>query len=96
MKYSEEQIRELARDARLALTDAEVARYTKDLQLLAELAEVLCEIPTPSREADEGAMSAKTALREDVVYPCLSREELLRVSPRSRDGYLVVPRTVEE
>jgi aspartyl-tRNA(Asn)/glutamyl-tRNA(Gln) amidotransferase subunit C len=94
--YTKEEIRALARDARLALTEEEIARYAEELGALASLAEVLCEIPlSGERTCDDGALFAES-LREDRVAACPPREELLRVSAKSRDGYLVVPRTVEE
>ena len=35
------------------------------------------------------------ALREDAVRPSLPAEEVLEVAPRHRDGFFVVPKTVE-
>ena len=96
MNFSEEQIQELARDARLTLTPEEVARYASDLQALAELASVLLEIPMPDEGAVGDPTSGTVALREDLPLPCPSREALLRSAAHSRDGYLVVPRAVED
>lgn len=97
MRISEEQLRELARAAQLSLTDAEVGSFADDLESLFSLADVLKEVPLRASERGGDTVSASmNMLREDLPHPCLPREELLRAASRQRDGYIVVPRAVEE
>lgn len=96
MKYTEEQIRELARDARILLTDREAAQYADELEQLAALAEVLCEVPTAETRDGTSRCLSMADLRSDTAVQELSRDALMRMSARSRDGYFTVPRAVEE
>ena len=95
MKYTEEQVRELARDARILLTDREAAQYAEELGQLADLAEVLCEVPLAEGQGETAQCLSMNDLRADTVFQDFSRDALLSLSPRSRDGYFVVPRAVE-
>lgn len=96
IKFSEEQTRELARAAQIALTDAEVAAFAGDLERLFLLADALLDIPLTADAERDAAFADMNGLREDKPISCLPREALLRAAPRQRDGYVVVPRAVEE
>ncbi len=96
IKFSEEQIRELASPAQIALTDAEVSEFAGDMERLFSLADSLRDIPLTADAERDAAFADMNGLREDKPIPCLPREELLRAAPCQRDGYIVVPRAVEE
>lgn len=98
MDISKERITELAHAAQIGLSPEETARFAEDLTALTALADALLEIPMnkEGRETDGIDAVSLAALREDRVAPCLPRETALHAAPHSRDGYFVVPRTVED
>ena len=96
IKFSEEQTRELASSAQIALTDAEVSAFAGDLEKLFSLADALLDIPLTADAKRDAAIADMNGLREDTPISCLPREALLRAAPHQRDGYIVVPRAVEE
>ena len=97
MKISEEQLRELARAAQIELTDAEVTDFARDIEALFALADALYEVPcVTAKRASDVAPVPMDALRADEAGSCMPRELLLRAAPCQRDGYIVVPRAVEE
>jgi aspartyl-tRNA(Asn)/glutamyl-tRNA(Gln) amidotransferase subunit C len=91
MAITESDVRHVAMLARLALTDEQVTR------LASELSGVLGHIDTLQRLDLEGveptahplAMTNRT--REDVVGPCLSRDDALKNAPDSDGSAFVVP-----
>jgi len=96
MKMTEEQIVALAKAAQIALTDQEVCAFTADLSALHDLADALLAYPLQSQDRVPAALTEASPLREDLVQTCLPRDLLLRAAPVCRDGYLVVPRAVED
>ena len=81
--------------ARLALGDA------RTVQLAGELARILDHFRTLARVDVEGVEALvrppvpTDTPRADEPVPSLPRDELLRGAPRTRDGFFVVPRTVD-
>ena len=95
MSYSKEQIRALAVQAHLSVTEAEAERYATELDDMLAVADALKE--APETELPDPFLQARllTELREDVVtVPSADQALLLRAC--CEDGYFSVPRTVEE
>ncbi len=95
MKITEEEIAELAKAAQITLTDGEIADFAADLSALTELADALLAHPLQSTVSPV-ASEATDPMREDRVAACLPRELLLRSASACRDGYLAVPRALED
>lgn len=94
MELSENMIRELAQFCRLHLRDGEAEMYRRDLEGLTLLASPLLSVP---HEADEDLEDGEVlGIREDKVRPSIDRDVILSAAPHVRNGYIVVPRTVEE
>ena len=91
---SEETVEELARVSCISLTREETARYCRDLNALEEMASVLLTL-SPG-EAWETGVALSQSLRPDEKAEGISCEAVLQVAPCSSNGYIVVPRTVEE
>lgn len=91
----------VARLSRLELTDEERGRFRAQLGSILEhfqslLALDLSGEPPPGEGRPAAHASEITnALRDDVVTPCLSREEALANAPASEDGCFVVPPVIE-
>jgi aspartyl-tRNA(Asn)/glutamyl-tRNA(Gln) amidotransferase subunit C len=98
MKITPEEVRRVAELANLALSDAEIARMSHDLdEILAHMGK-LNELNTDGvepmaqvlYEADQTA-----TLREDRERPTLGNLEALRNAPLSGAGYYKVPKVIE-
>ena len=94
MRISDEEVRKTAALARLALSDEEVARMTREFDAILTYMEKLAELDVSSVPPMTHAMAAMTPLREDVVAPSLSPDESLSGAPRRRDGCFEVPRII--
>jgi len=89
-------VRYVAKLARLALDDAEVERYERELgTLLAHVSE-LSELPTEDVAATAQVIAAHNVSRADVVAPGLTREAFLAGAPASQVGMVRVPRIIAE
>jgi len=87
-------LRELARLARLALTEEELARFAPELERVLAAFEVL-QRHAVAPGAARAVLGAETArARGDEPLPSLPREDLLAAASASEDGFFVVPLTV--
>ena len=94
MRISEQQMTELAHACRLSLTPEEIVQYARDLEELEAIASVLpASFVSAKRQEDACTLMQ---MRDDRVLPCLSGEAMLQNTPVAADGYILVPRTVEE
>ena len=93
-------LRELARLARLALTEEDLARLAPELGRILAAFEVLGRHVSPAAsEPDPAAPTCRagasvTRARGDEPLPSLPRDVLLAAASASADGFFVVPKTV--
>lgn len=86
----------LQRLARLDLDPAEAAALAGDVaEILAYFAQ-LAEVDTDGVEEMVRPVVPERAWREDAVAPSLPRERALELANASQDGFVRVPRTVDE
>lgn len=98
MKITEKEVRYVADLGNLKLTEAEVAKFTKDLDEILAHMDKLAEIDTGDiapmaqvlYEADETA-----TLRPDQERPPLGSDVALANAPQAGNGYFKVPRVIE-
>ncbi len=88
---TEDEIRSLARLARLALSDEEVRALQTDLSSILTHMQALAEVDTEGVEAMTHVMLGNEALRADRVAPSLDRERVLSASPRHDHEHFSVP-----
>jgi aspartyl-tRNA(Asn)/glutamyl-tRNA(Gln) amidotransferase subunit C len=82
--------------ARLELDDAEIERYTWELNRILEHIEKLQELDTEGVEPTSHAVPLSNVFRPDEPSEPLPLEEVLMNAPDAVDGYFCVPRVVEE
>ncbi len=97
MKLTEEQIRNVADLANLALTEAEIVRMKRDLEDILTYIDKLNELDTSGVEPMAQVLfSAGTAaLREDQERPPLGARAALENAPAAGAGYFKVPKVIE-
>lgn len=89
-------IRYVAQLARIALTDEEIARFSKELGELLEHVRALEKLDTASVPATAQVVESHNVSREDVERPCLDREVVLAEAPQRQGGFFRVPRIIAE
>ena len=89
-------IARVARLARLALSDEDLARYEQQLGAVLEHAALVQALPTEGVEPTSHPLPLPTPFRPDVAGPSLDREEVLAAAPDRDGSYFLTPRILEE
>lgn len=85
-------LRDLARLARLALSEEELRRFAPELERILEAFQVLARHAPPGPPLAPELPAAWS--RADEPLPSLAREALLASASTSEDGFFAVPKTV--
>lgn len=94
-RISTEQVKHVANLARLAVTEEEVQKFTKQLDAIISFAEQLNELDTENIEPTSHVLDMKNVMREDIPKEGLPREEVLKNAPAHQDGQVKVPSIIE-
>jgi aspartyl-tRNA(Asn)/glutamyl-tRNA(Gln) amidotransferase subunit C len=95
MSVSTEQVRHIAKLARIAMSDEEVRRLAPELNNILGWVEQLGEVNTDGVEALTAVIDQKLRLREDVVTEGNIRDEVLANAPEAQHGFFAVPKVIE-
>ena len=91
MALTLEQVRHIARLARLRLTAEEERRYAEQLSAILDYAERLKRVDTADIPPTAGVQDLQAPLRPDTPRPSLPRERALANAPAIADGMFLVP-----
>jgi len=95
MSLTLQEVEQIAKLARLELTDEEKARYREQLSaILAHVAQ-LQKLDTASIPPTASVFSGDSHLRADQPRPGLTREELLKNAPEQEKGQFKIPPVFE-
>ncbi len=89
-------VAKVARLARLALDDDDLARLGGELGLILEHAARVQSLPTDGVPPTSHPLPMVNSFRPDEVTPPLDRDEVLSQAPETEDGYFRVPRILDE
>lgn len=89
-------VRHVARLARLALPEAHIATITGQLESILDYVSHLQSIDTTGVPATSRAVEVVNVTRADQVQPTAVREALLNQTPQREGDLLVVPRILAE
>lgn len=89
------QVKHVAHLARLAITEEEASKFTKQLDDIISFAEQLNELDTENVEPMAHALEVRNVMREDRAQQGLQREEVLKNAPDHQDGQIKVPGIME-
>ncbi|MEZ6066009.1 MAG: Asp-tRNA(Asn)/Glu-tRNA(Gln) amidotransferase subunit GatC [Planctomycetaceae bacterium] len=84
-------VRKVARLARLKLSDEEVATYTRQLGQVLHYIDMLEELDTTGIEPMAHAIELHNVLRADELEPSLPPEAALANAPQANASYFLVP-----
>ncbi|ETI67443.1 Asp-tRNA(Asn)/Glu-tRNA(Gln) amidotransferase subunit GatC [Neobacillus vireti] len=90
-RISNDQVKHVANLARLAITEEEAEKFTKQLDSIITFAEQLNELDTENVEPTYHVLDMKNVLREDIPQKGLPQEEVLKNAPEHQDGQIKVP-----
>ncbi len=94
-RITKEEVKHVANLARLEMDEAEVEKFTTQLDDIISMAEQLNELDTENVEPTTHVLDLKNVLREDKVQSWLSREEALKNAPDKENGQVKVPSIFE-
>ncbi|HYK72643.1 MAG TPA: Asp-tRNA(Asn)/Glu-tRNA(Gln) amidotransferase subunit GatC [Pseudoneobacillus sp.] len=94
-RISMDEVKHVANLARLAITEDEADKLTKQLDSIITFAEQLNELDTEGIEPTTHVLNMKNILREDKAAEGLPREEVLKNAPDHQDGQFKVPSILE-
>jgi aspartyl-tRNA(Asn)/glutamyl-tRNA(Gln) amidotransferase subunit C len=95
MKLSREEVLHIARLARIALTEEEIARLSDQLSNLLEHFQVLQEVDTDNVPPTANPVDLRSVMREDKVSPSMPVEDVMLNAPRREDDFFRVKPVLE-
>ena len=95
MAIETEEVRHIAKLARLRFTETEEAAFAETLSQILNYVEQLQTVDTSDVEPTTHAVALDMHFRPDVVGPVLGREAALQNAPATVDGQFSVPKIVE-
>jgi aspartyl-tRNA(Asn)/glutamyl-tRNA(Gln) amidotransferase subunit C len=95
MSVSPEQVRHIAKLARIAMSDDELERLVPELNNILGWVEQLGEVNTDGVEPLATVIDQKLRLRDDVVNDGDIRDKILANAPEAQHGFFAVPKVIE-
>ena len=95
MPVSTEQVRHIAKLARIAMSDEEIERLAPELNNILGWVEQLGEVNTDGVEPLTAVIDQKLRLRDDQVTEGNIRDEILANAPEAQHGFFAVPKVIE-
>ncbi len=94
MKISEEEVRHVAKLARLDMDETAIEKFAEQIGSILGYADKLREVDTEGVRPTSHAIFLNNAFREDKVKEQLDRESALANAPEQEDGAFTVPRVL--
>jgi aspartyl-tRNA(Asn)/glutamyl-tRNA(Gln) amidotransferase subunit C len=95
MSVTTEQVRHIAKLARIAMSDEELERFVPELNNILGWVEQLGEVDTEGVEPLATVIEQKLRLREDKVIEGDCRDDILANAPAAEHGFFAVPKVIE-
>ena len=95
MSVTNEQVRHIARLARIAMSDEELERLVPELNNILGWVEQLGEVDTDGIEPLATVIDQKLRLRDDAVTDGDIRDDILANAPDAQHGFFAVPKVIE-
>lgn len=95
MSVDTQQVRHIARLARIAMSDEEIEALVPELNNILGWVEQLGEVDTQGVEPLTAVIENRLRLREDAVTAGDRRDEILANAPAAEHGFFAVPKVIE-
>jgi aspartyl-tRNA(Asn)/glutamyl-tRNA(Gln) amidotransferase subunit C len=89
-------VEHVAQLARLSFTEEEKEKLTAQLNEILQYMEQLNSLDTSHVEPLSHVIELQNVFREDILKPCLTREEALRNAPAKTEKFFKVPKVIGE
>jgi aspartyl-tRNA(Asn)/glutamyl-tRNA(Gln) amidotransferase subunit C len=96
MQISKEEVEQVARLARLEISDAEREAFSQQLSAILTYMEQLKRLDTEGVEPTATVLAQTNVFRDDVVCPSLPAEQALANAPEQTEGFFSVPKILED
>ncbi|MGD2053686.1 MAG: Asp-tRNA(Asn)/Glu-tRNA(Gln) amidotransferase subunit GatC [Gammaproteobacteria bacterium] len=95
MSLDADDIKAIAKLARLKIDEADVPLYATNLSNILDLVEQMSSVDTEGVVPMSHPLDVVQRLREDIVTESNQREEFQSVAPSTQDGLYLVPKVIE-
>ena len=95
MSVSKDQVRHIAKLARIAMSDDEIERLVPELNGIIGWVEQLGEVDTDGVEPLTAVIDQQLRLREDAVTDGDCRDAVLANAPEAQHGFCAGPKVIE-
>ena len=95
MSVTSQQVRHIAKLARIAMSEEELERLVPELNNILGWVEQLAEVNTDGVAPLTAVIDQKLRLRDDVVTEGDIRDEVLANAPEAQHGFFAVPKVIE-
>ena len=95
MKISEDEMIKIAKLAMLEISPDEKDDFLKQANRIIEYIDKINELETSDVEPAGHIFELKNVFREDKVQQSIDSNELKKIVPDYKDGYIVVPKIIE-
>jgi aspartyl-tRNA(Asn)/glutamyl-tRNA(Gln) amidotransferase subunit C len=89
-----DEVRHVAKLARLGLSEEQLAKLSGQLQSILHYIDKLSEVDTAGVEPMAHALPVKNVLRDDVIEPALTVEQVLQNAPETDGRFFKVPKII--
>jgi aspartyl-tRNA(Asn)/glutamyl-tRNA(Gln) amidotransferase subunit C len=93
---SRDEVAHLARLARLAVTEEELDTFAGQLDVILQAVAQVGEVAAADVPPTSHSVPLTNVLRDDVIVPCLPRDEALAAAPDAAEHRFRVPRILDE
>ncbi|MFQ5453547.1 MAG: Asp-tRNA(Asn)/Glu-tRNA(Gln) amidotransferase subunit GatC [Candidatus Zixiibacteriota bacterium] len=94
MPISNEQVKYIAKLAKLNLTPNETEKYTSDLAVIVDYFEQLKNVDTENIEIQNQSSKEGNIFREDKIISSLEQEKALKNAPETDGEFFLVPKVI--
>lgn len=95
MSVTDQEVRHVAKLARLAVSEDEIARMVPELNNILGWVEQLAEVDTDGVEPLTAVIDNELRLRDDEVNDGDCRDDILANAPDAQHGFFAVPKVIE-
>lgn len=95
MKITADEVKKVAKLAKLTLSDTDLERMATDMGAMLDYVATLTNLDTEGIVPTAHAVPMANAFRPDQLRPSLEREVVLAAAPKSANGTFRVPKVIE-
>lgn len=96
MAITEEQVKHVAKLAKLSFADADLDKFTDQLGKIIDMVELLEEVDTEGVPFTSNVVETVNVMRPDRAQAGWDRNELMKNVPESENGFIKVPAILDD